>query len=136
MYQSVDLIEGADHEGPVLEIPALRVLEKIGKGPRESLWFTKVDSENYVLAGHRFRYLDPISPPFYFLDRLETGENIKLHYQNKIYEYVVVKSFEVRAGDVWIEEGYSFPSITLYTCTPIYNPVNRLVVVGRLVSIH
>jgi sortase A len=104
----------------------------------KGIWFVKPPDpdDNIVVAGHRFLYSDPISPPFYFLDRVEVGDKIVLQYKGIMYEYSTIRKFVVASKETWIEQDYSFPTVTLYTCTPIYNPVNRLVVVGKLVSIR
>lgn len=91
---------------------------------------------NVVVAGHRFRYKSPLSTPFYTLDQVVEGDPIYLRYNGVEYRYEVLNSFVVSEEEVWVEKDYTFPSITLYTCTPIYNPKDRLVVVGKLVSIQ
>ena len=129
---------GQPKEGYFLEIPTIGVKEKIGESKGDPVWFagSRDLDQNVVIAGHRFLYSDPFSPPFFFLDRLKESELIFLEYGGERYTYSVLKNFEASKRDVWIKKGYSFPSITLYTCTPIYNPISRLVVVGRLVSIE
>jgi sortase (surface protein transpeptidase) len=70
------------------------------------------------------------------LNNVQAGDKISLRYKGIVYEYSVIERFEVGSREVWIENNYSFPTITLYTCTPIYNPVRRLVILGKLVSIN
>lgn len=138
--QQIIPVEISFHTEPIgadtLEIPSIGVNEALQEGGR--VWLTSESnfSGNIVVAGHRFLYSDPISPPFYFLNKIAVGDRISLRYSGTVYEYSAIKKFEVGSKDTWIEKDYSFPTITLYTCTPIYNPINRLVIVGKLVSIH
>jgi LPXTG-site transpeptidase (sortase) family protein len=120
----------------LVEIESIGLREEIGE--QRGIWFVKEPDfgRNVVIAGHRFLYSDPISPPFYFLDKVEMWDEITLQYDDTTYMYSVINKFEVKADATWIEKDYTFPSITLYTCTPLYNPVNRLVIVGKLVSIQ
>ncbi|QQS20255.1 sortase [Candidatus Saccharibacteria bacterium] len=85
---------------------------------------------NTVIAGHRFSYTGPRGV-FYFLSKLEPGDDIGLWYQGKLYRYTVASSRTHAATDTYVQEPTDDTRLTLYTCTPLWNPVSRLVVVAK-----
>ncbi|MFZ1248931.1 MAG: sortase [Candidatus Saccharimonadales bacterium] len=84
---------------------------------------------NTVIAGHRFSYTGPRGI-FYFLNKLAPGDLIGLWYHGKLYQYTVSTTRTVAASEVSVQEPTLDTRLTLYTCTPLFNPVNRLVVVA------
>ena len=48
------------------------------------------------------------------------------------YLYTVTEIKEVPASAIEIEAPTDTARLTLYTCTPLWNPVNRLVVIAEL----
>lgn len=85
---------------------------------------------NTVIAGHRFSYTGPRGV-FYFLNKLVPGDQIGLWYHGTLYRYSVESSRTVSATDIAVQQPSGDTRLTLYTCTPLWNPVNRLVVVAK-----
>lgn len=127
-----------------LVIPAMLLNAPTLEGP-ESNWFNLLkqgiwrwpDSStpdkggNTVFLAHRFSYTGPRGA-FYYLDKLKTGDEIGVIWNGKTYNYAVVSSTEVPPTDTAIEDDTADARITLFTCTPLWHPVNRLVVVAKL----
>lgn len=88
---------------------------------------------NMVVAAHRFSYTGPRGL-FYFLDKLQTGDEIGIQWDGKLYSYQVVSSRTVAPTEVSVQQPTDDTRLTLYTCTPLFNPVNRLVVVAKPVA--
>ena len=86
---------------------------------------------NTVLLGHRFTYTNPRGV-FYFLDKVQVGDEIDLVWNNTTYTYQVAETKVVppTAGDIL--NATPQPTLTIYTCTPLWRPVNRLVVIAHL----
>jgi LPXTG-site transpeptidase (sortase) family protein len=87
---------------------------------------------NTVIVGHRFSYSEPAT--FYHLDKLKTGERFALWWNQQEYVYEIFSSRVVPATEISVEGPSSEPIVTLYTCTPIWTAVNRLVVQARLLT--
>lgn len=88
---------------------------------------------NTVIAGHRFSYTGPRGI-FYGLDKLQVGDQIGIRWDGTLYTYAVESSQMHAATDVYVEQPTDDTRLTLYTCTPLWNPVNRLVVVAKPVK--
>ena len=86
---------------------------------------------NTVLIGHRFTYTNPRGV-FYFLNKVKPGDEISVVWSNRNYTYKVVSINEVPPTDTAIEKQSSTPELTLFTCTPLWLPKDRLVVVADL----
>ena len=86
---------------------------------------------NTVLAGHRFTYDDPRGT-FYFLDKLKKDDNIGIVWNNYTYTYKVTEIKTVKTTQTDILGPTKYPTLTLYTCTPLWNPKDRLVVRAEL----
>jgi LPXTG-site transpeptidase (sortase) family protein len=84
---------------------------------------------NTVLIGHRFTYTNPRGV-FYSLDKVHTGDEIGVAWKNKMYLYRVAETKVVSPGDVAIEAPTQRPTLTLYTCTPLWWPTDRLVIIA------
>jgi LPXTG-site transpeptidase (sortase) family protein len=91
---------------------------------------------NTVMAGHRFTYngFQRGASTFYDLDKVKQGDDIVVYWQNKRYNYKVTNTLVVSPSQVSIENPTSQPELTLYTCTPLWTSISRLVVQARLVS--
>jgi LPXTG-site transpeptidase (sortase) family protein len=127
-----------------LIIPAMMLQSPTLEGP-ESNWFnllkagiwrwpassTPDKGGNTVFLAHRFSYTGPHGA-FYYLDKLKTGDEIGVVWDNKTYTYKVVSSREVPPTETSIENNTTDARLTLFTCTPLWHPVNRLVVVAEL----
>jgi LPXTG-site transpeptidase (sortase) family protein len=86
---------------------------------------------NTIFLSHRFSYTGPRGA-FYYLNRLTIGDEIGVVWNGKTYTYTVVSSQTVPPTDTAIENNTSDSQITLFTCTPLWHPVNRLVIVATL----
>ncbi len=86
---------------------------------------------NTVLLAHRFSYTGPHGA-FYFLDKLRPGDEIALVWDFKKYVYTVLSSRQVPPSETSIEDNTPDARLTLFTCAPLWHPVNRLVVVATL----
>lgn len=127
-----------------LIIPAMMLNQPTLEGP-ESNWFnllykgiwrwpassTPDKGGNTVFLAHRFSYTGPHGA-FYYLDKVKPGDEIGVVWNNKTYTYKVVSSTEVPPTDTAIENNTPDARLTLFTCTPLWHPVDRLVVVAEL----
>jgi LPXTG-site transpeptidase (sortase) family protein len=131
-------------EANSLIIPAMLLNQPTLEGP-ESNWFnllykgiwrwpessTPDKGGNTVFLAHRFSYTGPHGA-FYYLDKLKVGDSVGVVWNGKLYTYSVVSSQTVPPTDTAIEDNTSDAQITLFTCTPLWHPVNRLVIVAKL----
>lgn len=81
-----------------------------------------------VISGHRFTY-DDLEGAFYNLDKVKTGDKIALYWDGQKYLYSVDNKYVVGA-DYQLAPSDS-DKLVLYTCTPIWNPTERLIVVAN-----
>jgi sortase A len=130
-----------------LVIPVMMLDQQTLEGP-ESNWFnilykgiwrwpggsTPNKGGNTIFLSHRFSYTGPRGA-FYYLNKLQIGDNIGLVWNNKLYTYSVVSTNTVPSSDTSIENNTPDAQITLFTCTPLWHPVDRLVVVAKLKEI-
>jgi LPXTG-site transpeptidase (sortase) family protein len=86
---------------------------------------------NTVLIGHRFTYTNPRGV-FYFLNKVQLGEEIGVVWNNNQYDYKVASINQVAPSDTAIEAASTSPELTLFTCTPLWLPKDRLVIVANL----
>jgi LPXTG-site transpeptidase (sortase) family protein len=121
------LLDQPIYEGAVRN--QYQTLDKgIWRWPRSS---TPDKGGNMVLIGHRFTYTNPRGV-FYFLNKVKLGDDIGVVWNNKSYTYKVARITEVRPNDTAIENNTPNPELTLFTCTPLWLPNDRLVVVADL----
>jgi sortase A len=127
-----------------LIIPAMMLQQPTLEGPKSN-WFnilkqgiwrwpdssTPDKGGNTVFLAHRFSYTGPHGA-FYYLDKLRPGDEIGVVWSNKTYTYRVASISQVPPTDTAIQNNTSDARITLFTCTPLWHPVNRLVVVAEL----
>lgn len=117
---------------PVLEGPIgqqYKILDRgIWRWPQGS---TPDNGGNTVLIGHRFTYTNPRGV-FYSLNQVKMGDEIGFWWNNKEYLYEVVSIQQVAPSDTAIEKNTPDPELTLFTCTPLWLPKDRLVVVAKL----
>lgn len=85
---------------------------------------------NTVLIGHRFTYTNPRGV-FYFLGDIRAGDELGIVWDNKTYAYRVAEVKVVPPTDLSIEAPTRIPTVTMYTCTPLWWPKDRLVVVAH-----
>jgi len=84
---------------------------------------------NTVFAAHRFTYTNPRGA-FYHLDKLQVGDPVGVVWNGKMYKYTVSEIKTVGPGAAYIEDPTAEPRLTLYTCTPLTLPKDRLVVIA------
>jgi len=122
-------IEGTGITGEVFEGADENTLNKgIWHRPNTS---TPDKGSNTVLAAHRFQYLSNENS-FYHLDVVKTGDRITLIWNGLAYHYTVKQTMVVTDRAIEIEQPTTEPTLTLYTCTPLWTSQNRLVVVATL----
>ncbi|HSX43515.1 MAG TPA: class E sortase [Candidatus Saccharimonadales bacterium] len=127
-----------------LVIPAMLLDQPTLEGPennwsdllKQGIWrwpgsSTPDKGGNTVFLAHRFSYTGPHGA-FYYLDKLKVGNEIGVIWNSKTYTYRVTSTTEVPPTDTTIENNTAQAQITLFTCTPLWHPVNRLVVVAKL----
>lgn len=132
--------------GNSLIIPALLLNQPILEGSianqyktlNQGIWRWPLTSTpdkdgNTVLVGHRFTYTIP-KGVFYYLNKLQLGDNIGIFWNKHRYLYQVTKISTVSPNDTSIEQNTSNPELTLFTCTPLLLPKDRLVIVANLES--
>src|SRR6478672_8465408 len=97
---------------------------------REGLWrlpytSTPDKGSNTVIVGHRFTYTNPRGT-LYHLDKVHPGDPIAVLWHGKKYQYTVTEVKEVKPTQVEIEAPTEDSRLTIYTCTPLWNPKDRL----------
>jgi sortase A len=122
-------------------IPSILLNEPIHVGPTVSelekgLWLrpnasSPDEQSNTVIVGHRFTYTNPRGT-FYFLHKVQPGDEIGIQWEGRTYLYRVRAAKVVPASDLSVEAPTDTPTLTLYTCTPLWNPKDRLVVTASL----
>jgi len=95
---------------------------------------TPLEGGNTVIAGHRFSYNPRLDTPFYNLDKLVSGDEIFIAWDQKIITYRVAEIKTVRPEQVEIEANTKENQLTLYTCTPLWTNRYRLVVIAKQVG--
>jgi LPXTG-site transpeptidase (sortase) family protein len=126
-------------------IPAMQLDQPIYAGAdartlSKGLWLRPTGStpdkqSNTVIAGHRFTYTNPRGT-FYLLDRVKPGDEVGVFWHGKKYLYRVNTTRVVPATATEIEAPSKTAELTLYTCTPLWNPKDRLVVTATLEEAH
>jgi len=121
------LLDQPIYDGPVSQ--TYSILDKgIWRWPNGS---TPDKGGNTTLIGHRFTYTNP-KGVFYYLNKVKIGDEIGVWWNNKKYVYKVATISEVPPTDTAIEDNTPDPELTVFTCTPLWLPKNRLVVVAKL----
>lgn len=129
----------------VFKIPKLNVSVNLYEGSDEQMRKgvghvpgTEFPGEagNSVIGGHRnYIYMHP----FRHLDKMTSGDRIIIKSNGgDVYTYTVYEVFEVEPTDTWVlknVEGRKYV-LTLITCTPVMNPVKRLIVRAELTDVN
>lgn len=89
---------------------------------------------NTVLVGHRFAYGGQSA--FYNLDKVKVGQQFAVFWNSKKYVYQIVETKVVKATAIEIEAPTTAPTITLYTCTPLWSAKDRLVIVAKPINME
>jgi len=108
-------------------------------GLNEGVWMDPSGSTpnkggNTVIAGHRWKYLPPNNTTFYLLDKVKVGDEMSTTWNNKKYVYKVKEVKIVDPDDAGILSPTHNPTLTLYTCTPLFSMKHRLVVISELMQ--
>lgn len=122
----------------ILEIPKIEVesvvvegvtVPALKKGPGH-MPFTAHAGErgNMVISGHRTTY----GAPFYHLDELKPGDEIRVATASKVHLYRVTQSKVVSPDDLSVTVQTTDARLTLTTCHPRFSARQRLVVVAEL----
>ncbi len=124
------VIPGIQLDGEVFEGASARTLDMgIWRRPKTS---TPDKGGNTVLVAHRFVYTG--TAPFYHLDKMKKGDKFALFWDRVEYDYEVTDIKVVAPTAIEIENNTSEPTLTLYTCTPMWTAKQRLVIVAKLIS--
>lgn len=117
---------------PILEGPASRQYKILDQGIwRWPAGSTPDKGGNTILIGHRFTYTNPRGV-FYFLNKVSPGDELAVFWNDIEYKYKVSSVQEVLPTDTAIENPTKQAQLTLFTCTPLWLPKHRLVVVATL----
>jgi sortase A len=121
-----------------IEIPALRVdapvvqgdgWEQLKKGVAQHIGSANPGEQgNVVLSAHN----DVYGELFRHLDRLQPGDVVRIHTQQREYEYVVDRTQVVEPTAVEVMASTGTPTVTLISCYPYLVDSKRIVVFGRL----
>lgn len=117
---------------PILEGPVKDTYKILDHG----IWrlpFTSTPDKggNTVIVGHRFTYTNP-QGIFYYLNKIRVGDEVGVVWNNISYLYKVSSVSTVPPTQVDVQAPSADARLTLYTCTPLWNPKDRLVVVAQL----
>lgn len=83
---------------------------------------------NFVVSGHRTTY----GHPFFYLNKVKVGDQIKLVLPYAIAYYTVAKVFIVYPNQVDTVAQRGIEQVSLAACHPIYSAKQRIVVQGNL----
>lgn len=126
-----------------LVIPKLEMREQVFDGSTlhtlsKGIWHLPDSSSpdkggNTVMAGHRFTYSG--KAVFYYLDKVAVNDNVTLYWQGKRYDYVITAVNVVPPTDGKLVAPTDSPTLTIYTCTPLWSAKDRLVITAKLAEI-
>lgn len=88
---------------------------------------------NTVLLAHRFTYTQP-KGSFYYLDKLKVGDAVGVAWRGVMYHYTITETKVVEPNATDILANTDTPRLTLFTCTPLAWPKDRLVVIAEPVK--
>jgi LPXTG-site transpeptidase (sortase) family protein len=141
--------------GTRIRIPAIgldKIVYTTGtlKQVKDNIWHspdTEMPHEggNTVFVGHRYVNLvrdakgnvvqiPPKPGVFFELPSVPVGSDIYATDSGREYHYRVTQSFEVKPDEIWVEDETTNPTLTLYTCTPLYTHNKRHVIRAELVK--
>jgi len=113
---------------PILEGSSAATLDNgIWHRPKTSVPGT---GSNTVLVGHRYMYTTGPNT-FYHLPKLEKGDEIVVYWNKQEFKYRVFETEIVEPYGTTIELQTDSEVLTLYTCTPLWNPTHRFVVKAK-----
>jgi sortase A len=88
------------------------------------------DEGRVAIAGHRTTY----GAPFWDLDKVRTGDEIRLETEKGIFTYVVSRTRIVAPTATEVTIPTAHPTLILTTCNPRFSAAERLVVFADLVG--
>ena len=127
-----------------IKIPKIKVSENLIEGINNEMYYgighypgTAMPGEkgNCVVAGHRNHVL---AHALRHLDKVVAGDTVEITYNGSVFVYEVVQTMVVNPDEVWVMgskvlEGKTHV-LTVITCTPPFNPTQRLIVHAALVG--
>lgn len=87
---------------------------------------------NTVVGCHRYLYTSG-PKTCYHLDKLESGDTIEVYWEGKQYTYLIEKNFIVQPDQIEILDNTARPTLTVFTCNPVYSTKERLVITATLI---
>jgi sortase A len=121
-----------------IEIPAIKLdapvvqgdgWEQLKKGVAQHIGSANPgQTGNVVLSAHN----DVYGELFRHLDRLQPGDLVRLHTQQREYEYLVDRTQIVEPVAVEVMASTGAPTVTLISCYPYLVDTQRIVVFARL----
>lgn len=84
-----------------------------------------------IIAAHR----DVYGSWFYNIDKMRSGDEIKLYFDEKIYVYEYVDTKIVEKNDWSITDKRGYSAVILTSCTPKGTSDKRIAVTGKLIEI-
>ena len=133
--------EQIPQDAQTLIVPSMVLDAQINDGPtlatlRKGLWRIPTTSTpdkggNTVIAAHRYTYTNPRGM-FYHLDQVHVGDPIAVMWHGKEYVYKVGETKVVAPDATYVESPTGKPTLTLFTCTPLWFPKDRLIVIAPL----
>lgn len=142
-YKDAYISPDANREGNWIVIPKMGVDAAIYEGGAEMLnrgvWHlprtsTPDQGGNTVLSAHRWLYEPPDPRTFWDIDKMEVGDEVYVKWQDKEYTYRVISTEVVTPDRVDILLPTDKPTLTFFSCTPLYSTSHRLVVKAELVE--
>lgn len=129
-----------DKEGYNLKAPIIGGVEKDdlkrGVGHHSTTALPNPESGNVVLSGHRWLPgSNPANTVFRHLDKLAIGDSVSIFHEGSEYVYTVRESKTVSNDAVEILDETDSPQLTLYTCTPLFTALKRLVYIADLTEV-
>lgn len=132
-------------DGHRLVIPTIGVNVEIIEGQTEAaldkggVWripstSTPDQLSNTVISGHRWKYLPPSSISLYLLDKVKDGDPMMVLWDKKVYTYRVRGREIVTPDRTDILHDTDTPTLTIFTCTPLFSTSHRLVLYADLIS--
>jgi LPXTG-site transpeptidase (sortase) family protein len=115
-------------ETTILEGPSLDILNTT-----DGVWHQTgvLQDGNFVLAGHRFKYLPPNTSTLYNLHDLSLGDTIIIDWFKTRYVYVIDSVMTVPSTDTKVLAQTGGPRLTIYTCTNSSQTMRTVVTAHR-----
>lgn len=88
---------------------------------------------NMVIVGHNYTYKDP-TPPLYGLNEAGIGDEVFIFWHGQKYSYKIFSKEIVSPSAVEVEDPTEKPTLTLYTCYPLFIANQRLVIKAELLQ--